>query len=445
MLEEEEDASNRSIPRATVIPVLAYPDVNQAGAWLCDAFGFGVRLRIGNHRVQLNVGDGAVILREMRPGEAGAAMGLGHSVTIRVENADLHRSRAKREILAGLEASFGTAAHRPYEPRLFARYLNPVLMAMNGKSGGCSKRSMRGEGAYLIDAEGKKYLDFVAGFGSLNLGHNHPAVVEAVADALHEQAPAHTDGRQSVRRGTRRAAGFPGTTGLEMAFFTNSGTEAVEAAIDSRGRQPAGRACCRAMARSTARLSAQLAHRKSGLSKTRWSADWQLRGGPLRRLRGTRAALPRGTPPAGRPIQGEGGMRSCLRPAICAKSNRFAVSTETLLIVDEVQTGLGRTGRLFAVEHDDVHPDVLTLAKSLGGGLMPIGAMLARRDLWMKAYGSLATCTLHTSTFGGGTWPVRRVWRRLTRWKTNNSRRTRRHAASSFSKASANFAVAINA
>lgn len=87
--------SNRSIPRATVIPVLAYPDVNQAGAWLCDAFGFGVRLRIGNHRVQLNVGDGAVILREMRPGEAGAAMGLGHSVTIRVENADLHRSRAR--------------------------------------------------------------------------------------------------------------------------------------------------------------------------------------------------------------------------------------------------------------------------------------------------------------------------------------------------------------
>jgi acetylornithine/succinyldiaminopimelate/putrescine aminotransferase len=77
-------------------------------------------------------------------------------------------------------------------------------------------------------------------------------------------------------------------------------------------------------------------------------------------------------------------------------------STETLLIVDEVQTGLGRTGMMFAVEHDDVHPDVITLAKSLGGGLMPIGAMLARRDVWMKAYGSVAACTLHTSTFGGG-------------------------------------------
>src|ERR1035438_4770242 len=66
--------SNRSIPRATVIPVLAYPDVNQAAAWLCDAFGFSVRLRIGNHRVQLNVGDGAVIVREMRPNEVNAAL-----------------------------------------------------------------------------------------------------------------------------------------------------------------------------------------------------------------------------------------------------------------------------------------------------------------------------------------------------------------------------------
>ncbi len=87
--------SNRSIPRATVIPVLAYPDVNQAAAWLCDAFGFSVRMRIGNHRVQLNVGDGAVIVREMRPNEVDAALGIGHSVTIRVEDADAHRNRAK--------------------------------------------------------------------------------------------------------------------------------------------------------------------------------------------------------------------------------------------------------------------------------------------------------------------------------------------------------------
>ena len=88
--------SNRSIQDATVIPVLAYPDVNQAAAWLCAAFGFTVRLRIGTHRVQLNVGDGAVTVREMRPNEAGAALSVGHSVTIRVEDADAHCRRARK-------------------------------------------------------------------------------------------------------------------------------------------------------------------------------------------------------------------------------------------------------------------------------------------------------------------------------------------------------------
>lgn len=87
--------SNRSIPRATVIPVLAYPDVNQAAAWLCDAFGFTVRLRIGSHRVQLNVGDGAVIVRELRQNEVNARLGAGHSILVRVEDADDHCKRAK--------------------------------------------------------------------------------------------------------------------------------------------------------------------------------------------------------------------------------------------------------------------------------------------------------------------------------------------------------------
>ncbi len=86
---------NRSIPQSTVIPVLAYPDVNQAAAWLCDAFGFTVRLRIGEHRVQLNVGDGAVIVRELRPNERGTPLGAGCSVTIRIADANAHCAHAK--------------------------------------------------------------------------------------------------------------------------------------------------------------------------------------------------------------------------------------------------------------------------------------------------------------------------------------------------------------
>ena len=87
--------ANRSTPRATVIPVLAYPDVNQAAAWLCDAFGFDARLRIGNHRIQLNVGDGAVTVREMRPNELNAVLGAGCSVTVHIEDADSHCNRAR--------------------------------------------------------------------------------------------------------------------------------------------------------------------------------------------------------------------------------------------------------------------------------------------------------------------------------------------------------------
>jgi uncharacterized glyoxalase superfamily protein PhnB len=87
--------SNRSIPRAIVVPVLAYPDANQAAAWLCDAFGFSVRLRIDSHRVQLNVGEGAVIVRETRLNESDAVLGIGHSVMVRVEDADAHCKRAR--------------------------------------------------------------------------------------------------------------------------------------------------------------------------------------------------------------------------------------------------------------------------------------------------------------------------------------------------------------
>jgi uncharacterized glyoxalase superfamily protein PhnB len=107
--------SNRSIPRATVIPVLAYPDVNQAAAWLCDAFGFSVRLRIGNHRVQLNVGDGAVIIGELRPNDVGAVLGTGHSVIVRVEDADSHCNKARNH---GAQITKDPVTH-PYGERQY--------------------------------------------------------------------------------------------------------------------------------------------------------------------------------------------------------------------------------------------------------------------------------------------------------------------------------------
>ncbi|KAA6464854.1 glyoxalase [Acidobacteria bacterium AB60] len=87
--------SNRSIPRGPVIPVLAYPDVDQAASWLCHAFGFTVRLRILSHRIQLNFGEGALVVRELREGEASQRRGIGTSVLIRVDDADAHCQRAR--------------------------------------------------------------------------------------------------------------------------------------------------------------------------------------------------------------------------------------------------------------------------------------------------------------------------------------------------------------
>ena len=101
------------------------------------------------------------------------------------------------------------------------------------------------------------------------------------------------------------------------------------------------------------------------------------------------------------PIQGEGGMVTP-PPGYLPEAHRLCREAGTLFIADEVQTGLGRTGPLFGVERDGIEPDILTLAKSLGGGLLPLGAMITRRDLWMKAYGSYQSFRVHSSTFSGG-------------------------------------------
>ena len=115
--------SNRSIPSATVIPVLAYPDANQAAAWLCDAFDFSVRIRIGAHRVQLNVGEGAVIVREPRPHEINARLGLGWSVTIRIEDADAHCKRAREHGARVIQEPFTHPyGERQYTAEDFAGY-----------------------------------------------------------------------------------------------------------------------------------------------------------------------------------------------------------------------------------------------------------------------------------------------------------------------------------
>jgi putrescine aminotransferase len=267
------------------------------------------------------------------------------------------------------------------------------------------KTFTRGEGAYLFDAEGQKYLDCVAGFGALNLGHNHPAIVEAVTEALREQAPGFVQSAVNPYQGALAAdLAALAPTGLEMTFFCNSGAESVEAAL-KLARIVTGREKL---------LSCEGGyHGKSlGALSVTGTAEYRRPFGPLVPQcqlipRGDEEQLERAL--AGRqfaafivePFLAEGGMYP-LPEGFLSKAAAICRRTGTLLIVDEVQTGLGRTGALFACEHEAVEPDVLCLAKSLGGGLMPIGALLTRRDHWMRAYGTIQTFALHTTTFGGG-------------------------------------------
>ncbi len=288
--------------------------------------------------------------------------------------------------------------------QLHERYINPILVGLGHKNG-FVKTFVRGLGNELWDADGKAYLDFVAGFGSMNLGHNHPAVVRAVRAALDEQASGFTPSAINpfaANLAEQLIAVAP--PGLEMVFFANSGTEAVEAGLK--------------LARATIHRPGLLSCERSFHGKSLGSLSVTGNGvyqRPFGPLLPECQAVPFGDLPAleralhtrrfaafiVEPIQGEGGM--IVPPAgYLRAAQELCRSTGTLLIVDEVQTGLGRTGTLFAVDEEGVEPDILTLAKSLGGGLVPLGAMLCRRDLWMKAYGSAQTFALHTSTFGGG-------------------------------------------
>jgi putrescine aminotransferase len=289
-------------------------------------------------------------------------------------------------------------------PGCYARYLNPVLWGIGGESE-FVKTFVRGEGSYLWDAQGHRYLDLVAGFGSVNLGHNHPAVVEAVAQALRESAPGFAQSAiNPYAAALAEALVTLAPPPLEMVFFANSGTEAVEAAL-KLSRLSTGRTGLLHCERSF--------HGKTlGALSVNGNPAYQRPFAPLLAdcrsvvygdIEGLERALSTRIFAAFlvEPIQGEGGMivppDDYLREA-----QRLCRRFGTLLVVDEIQTGLGRTGNLFAAEAEQIEPDIMTLAKSLGGGLIPIGAMLCRRDLWRKAYGTLQTFCLHTSTFGGG-------------------------------------------
>lgn len=313
---------------------------------------------------------------------------------------------AFRKSLAGtsraLKSSPARAASRTRDQ--VARHLNPVLAALT-ESNGPVQTFVRAKGTTLVRDDGIEFLDLVGGYGALNLGHNHPRIAAAVQRAMSDDRPGFSPSAinpLAAELAERLIAISPAN--LEMVTFTNSGTESTEAAIK----------LARAATKRTALLSCHGSfHGKSmGALSLTGNQNYQQPFAPLlpdttrinfgdidqleRELTTQRYAAF-----VVEPIQAEGGVQ--MPPDnYLQQAQSLCQATGTLFVLDEIQTGLGRTGRMFAADLFELNPDVMLLAKSLSGGLIPIGAMLSRRDAWLSAYGSLEQFALHSSTFAGG-------------------------------------------
>jgi len=280
----------------------------------------------------------------------------------------------------------------------YSRHINPHLAKLMAFAG--FGVEMRGEGCYIYDHEGRQFLDCLGGYGTFSVGHRHPKVIEAVQNQLGQITLSGKAffSKNAADLAEKLADITP--AGIEFSFFCNSGTEAVEAALKfSKG----------ATGRVKIVSTTESFHGKTmGSLSTMGRAKYRKGFEPL--LPGVEF-VPFGDAEAAanmvddatacmivEPIQGEGGVivppdgyLRALRQA-CDKHGAF-------LIFDEVQTGLGRTGKMFGCDHEGVSPDIMTMAKALGGGVMPLGAVSGTATIWEAIYSENPLS--HTSTFGG--------------------------------------------
>ena len=258
----------------------------------------------------------------------------------------------------------------------------------------------KGQGCKLWDTDGKKYTDFVAGIAVCNLGHAHPGVSKALS--MQANTLFHVSNLYYTIPQVELASRLTANSFADRVFFCNSGAEANEAAIKLarkyfKEKGESGRYRIISMehsfhGRTMATLSA------TGQDKIKQGFEPVLEGFdcvPFNDINALRRKIgPSSCAVLIEPIQGEGGVR-CPDPGYLEAVRQVCNETGILLIFDEIQTGIGRTGKFFAYEHFGIAPDIMTLAKALANGL-PIGAMLAREEV-ADAFGPGS----HASTFGG--------------------------------------------
>ena len=292
-------------------------------------------------------------------------------------------------------------ARRGENFRLHSEYLNPQLAKVL-KTVGMDRFYERGEGCYLYDRSGDRYLDFLSGFGVFALGRSHPAIKKALSDALELDLPNLVQLDCALLSGLLAEA-LVGRVhaGLQRCFFSNSGAEAIECAIKFS----------KYATKRPRILHAD--HSFHGLTNGALSlnggAEFRAGFGPL--LPGCDAVpfgdlqllereLRRGDVAAFvvELIQGKGVYMA--DDAYWSGVQELCRRHGTLFVADEVQTGLGRTGKLWAHEHYGLEPDMVTVSKALSGGYVPVGATLCSADVFDRVYSKMERAVVHSTTFG---------------------------------------------
>lgn len=284
---------------------------------------------------------------------------------------------------------------------LHEQYLNPQMVRVL-KTIGYDRHYVRAEGPYLFDEQGEIYLDLLSGFGVFALGRNHPKIVQALQEVLTAELPNLVQLDASLLAGVlaeRLIAIAP--PGMERVFFANSGTETVEAAIKF-SRYATGRSkivycqgCYHGLTLGSLSATGE-SHYREGFGPL--LPDFiEI---PFGELTAPEQALS-GQDVAAfiiEPIQGHG--VNIPDDTYLPKAIELCRKYKTLFIADEVQTGLGRTGKYWAVEHWGVEPDILCVAKALSGGFVPVGAVLCRGWIFDKVFNRMDRAVVHGNTFG---------------------------------------------
>ena len=281
----------------------------------------------------------------------------------------------------------------------YEKYINPSSTRLF-RFMGLSSIEAHAEGWIITDTEGKSVIDCLGGYGMFAVGHRHPKVLEAVERELHNMPMCGKVlfNEPAAMLAEKLAEITPGA--LQYNFFCNSGTEAVEG-------------CLKVARLTTGRKKFVAAHNafhgKTFGSLTATGRD--LYRDPFKPLLDGFIHIPFNDITALEqtvdedtaavilePVQGEGGI-NVPAEGYMKQAEEIAHKKGALLIADEVQTGIGRTGTWFGVEHDGAKPDLMAVAKALGGGVMPIGSVIGTEAAWQ---GLIEAPFLHTSTFGGG-------------------------------------------